>query len=60
MKEKKWKKHLLFDTCLIASALDPELIGPTFTPIPSITLPTGVTGSAGDTGPTGVTGPTGD
>ncbi|WP_223811621.1 exosporium leader peptide-containing protein [Bacillus wiedmannii] len=50
MKEKKWKKHPLFDTCLIANALNPELIGHTFAPIPSITLPTG---------PTGVTGPTG-
>lgn len=27
MKEKKWKKHPLFDTCLIANALNPELIG---------------------------------
>ncbi|WP_257132324.1 exosporium leader peptide-containing protein [Bacillus wiedmannii] len=50
MKDKKWKKHPLFDACLISNALDPELIGPTFAPIPLITLPTG---------PTGVTGPTG-
>ncbi|MGG1328255.1 MULTISPECIES: exosporium leader peptide-containing protein [Bacillus cereus group] len=28
------KKHPLFDTYLIANALDPELIGPTFAPIP--------------------------
>ncbi|MEX5522971.1 MULTISPECIES: exosporium leader peptide-containing protein [Bacillus cereus group] len=43
MKEKKWKKHPLFDTRLIAHALNPELISPTFAPIPSITSPTGDT-----------------
>ncbi|TKI76199.1 exosporium leader peptide-containing protein, partial [Bacillus mycoides] len=55
MEKKKWGKYRLFDTCLIATALDSELIGPTFPPIPSITFPVGPTGG---TGPTGVTGPT--
>ncbi|HDV7172748.1 TPA: collagen-like protein, partial [Bacillus cereus] len=59
MKEEKWKKHPLFDTYLIANALDPELIGPTFAPISSVTSPIGVTGPTGPTGSTGSTGPTG-
>ncbi|WP_243821153.1 exosporium leader peptide-containing protein [Bacillus thuringiensis] len=40
-------------------SISPDLIGPTFPPIPSFTLPTGNTGPTGDTGPTGNTGPTG-
>uniref|UniRef100_UPI000534775A exosporium leader peptide-containing protein n=1 Tax=Bacillus thuringiensis TaxID=1428 RepID=UPI000534775A len=59
MKNKKWNKHLLFDTCLIATVFDSNLIGPTFASIPSITLPVGPIGDTGPTGPTGDTGPTG-
>ncbi|MCQ6529845.1 exosporium leader peptide-containing protein [Bacillus mycoides] len=41
MKEnEKIEPHLL-DTYLIGKALDRNLIGPTFPPIPSITLPVG-------------------
>ncbi|HFJ9287493.1 TPA: exosporium leader peptide-containing protein, partial [Bacillus toyonensis] len=47
MKNQKWNKHPLFDTCLIATALNPDSIGPTFPPLSSFT---------GVTGPTGVTG----
>ncbi|HDT6579662.1 TPA: hypothetical protein QFT23_005973, partial [Bacillus cereus] len=39
-----------------AAAIDPNVIGPTFAPVPPVILPTGPTG---DTGATGVTGPTG-
>ncbi|PGD15045.1 collagen-like protein, partial [Bacillus toyonensis] len=39
MENKKWNKHPLFDTCLIATAFDSNLIGPTFASIPSVTLP---------------------
>ncbi|WP_197202245.1 exosporium leader peptide-containing protein [Bacillus thuringiensis] len=53
MKEKKWEKHPLFDTCLIASGVDSNLIGPTFAPAQPIILPTGPTGVTGDMGPTG-------
>ncbi|HEF1886493.1 TPA: exosporium leader peptide-containing protein, partial [Bacillus cereus] len=53
MKNKKWEKHPLFDTCLIATGLNPDLIGPTFAPIPSVTFPTGPTGPTGETGATG-------
>ncbi|WP_206704831.1 exosporium leader peptide-containing protein, partial [Bacillus thuringiensis] len=60
MKNKKWEKHPLFDTCLIATGLNPDLIGPTFAPIPSVTFPTGPTGPTGETGATGETGPTGE
>ncbi|PGO70453.1 bclA protein, partial [Bacillus cereus] len=34
---------------LQAHAIDPNLIGPTFPPIPPVTLPTGVTGPTGAT-----------
>ncbi|WP_429790970.1 exosporium leader peptide-containing protein, partial [Bacillus toyonensis] len=37
---------------LHGAALDPNLIGPTFPPTPTFTIPTG---STGNTGPTGVT-----
>ncbi|HFK1484551.1 exosporium leader peptide-containing protein [Bacillus cereus] len=40
-------------------SISPDLVGPTFSPIPSFTLPTGITGPTGNTGPTGDTGPTG-
>ncbi|WP_182812948.1 exosporium leader peptide-containing protein [Bacillus sp. ME78] len=40
-------------------SISPDLVGPTFPPIPSFTLPTGITGPTGNTGPTGDTGPTG-
>ncbi|TKI21397.1 exosporium leader peptide-containing protein, partial [Bacillus cereus] len=41
---------LNLDEFISAGALDPNLVGPTLSTIPSFTLPTG---------PTGVTGPTG-
>lgn len=47
---------------LSGAAFDPNLLGPTFPPIPAFTLPTGPTGPTGITGitgPTGATGPTG-
>lgn len=44
---------------LSGAAFDPNLLGPTFPPIPAFTLPTGPTGITGITGPTGATGPTG-
>ncbi|WP_353767572.1 exosporium leader peptide-containing protein [Bacillus fungorum] len=34
-----------------SAALNPNLIGPTFPPIPSFTLPTGPTGNTRTTGP---------
>ena len=40
-------------------SISPDLVGPIFPPIPSFTLPTGITGPTGNTGPTGDTGPTG-
>ena len=40
-------------------SISPDLVGPTFPPIPSFTLPTGITGPTGNTGATGDTGPTG-
>ncbi|MEW9597757.1 exosporium leader peptide-containing protein [Bacillus toyonensis] len=43
---------------LHGAAINPNLIGPTFPPIPSFTLPTGPTGATGPTG-IGITGPTG-
>ncbi|PFF64880.1 hypothetical protein COA05_27665 [Bacillus thuringiensis] len=36
-------------------SISPDLVGPTFPPIPSFTLPTGITGPTGSTGPTGPT-----
>ncbi|PGL56207.1 hypothetical protein CN922_00040, partial [Bacillus cereus] len=48
-----WKSVYPEDT-LVAAALNPNLIGPTFPSIPSFTFPTGGTGP---TGPTGDTGP---
>ncbi|PEY73015.1 exosporium leader peptide-containing protein, partial [Bacillus thuringiensis] len=47
---------LNLDGFISAGALDPNLVGPTLSTIPSFTLPPGPTGI---TGPTGVTGPTG-
>ncbi|SDL43345.1 exosporium leader peptide [Bacillus toyonensis] len=44
---------------LHGAAINPNLIGPTFPPIPSFTLPTGLIGTTGVTGPTGPTGETG-
>ncbi|MED3051501.1 exosporium leader peptide-containing protein, partial [Bacillus thuringiensis] len=32
-------------------SISPDLVGPTFPPIPSFTLPTGITGPTGSTGP---------
>ncbi|WP_410986226.1 exosporium leader peptide-containing protein, partial [Bacillus paranthracis] len=58
LNKKKWE-GLISDDFLSAAALDPNLIGPTLPPIPSITFPTGTTGPTGSTGPTGNTGPTG-
>lgn len=40
-------------------SISPDLVGPTFPPTPSFTLPTGITGPTGNTGATGDTGPTG-
>ena len=40
-------------------SISPDLVGPTFPPITSFTLPTGITGPTGNTGATGDTGPTG-
>ncbi|MGF2619121.1 peptidase G2 autoproteolytic cleavage domain-containing protein [Bacillus cereus] len=62
LNEKKWR-GLIPDDVLSSAALDPDMIGPTFSSIPSFTFPmgpTGNTGPTGDTGPTGNTGPTGD
>ncbi|WP_029439056.1 exosporium leader peptide-containing protein [Bacillus thuringiensis] len=47
------------DEFISAGALDPNLVGPTFSSVPPPTGTTGVTGSTGVTGPTGVTGSTG-
>lgn len=58
MFSEKKRKDLIPDNFLSAPALDPSLIGPTFPPIPSFTLPTGSTGPTGPTGDTGPTGPT--
>ncbi|MGN4561960.1 exosporium leader peptide-containing protein [Bacillus cereus group sp. MYBK5-2] len=58
LNNKKWK-GLISNELLSATALDPNLIGPTLPPIPSFTFPTGPTGSTGPTGPTGPTGQTG-
>ncbi|MGA5662956.1 exosporium leader peptide-containing protein, partial [Bacillus bombysepticus] len=44
---------------LHAAALDPRLIGPTFSPTLPFTWPTGATGQTGPTGVTGDTGATG-
>ncbi|MFJ9400566.1 exosporium leader peptide-containing protein, partial [Bacillus mobilis] len=47
---------------LYGAALDPNSIGPTFSPIPSaqiLTGPTGPTGATGPQGNTGAQGPTG-
>ncbi|WIK98623.1 exosporium leader peptide-containing protein (plasmid) [Bacillus bombysepticus] len=44
---------------LSGAAFDPNLLGPTFPPIPAFTLPTGPTGPTGGTGITGPTGSTG-
>lgn len=44
---------------LSGAAFDPNLLGPTFPPIPAFTLPTGPTGPTGITGITGPTGGTG-
>ncbi|PFV34452.1 hypothetical protein COL01_11635 [Bacillus thuringiensis] len=48
---------LNLDGFISAGALDPNLVGPTLSTIPSFTLPPGPTRI---TGPTGVTGPTGE
>ncbi|WP_142331240.1 exosporium leader peptide-containing protein [Bacillus cereus] len=53
-----WKSVYPEDT-LVAAALNPNLIGPTFPSIPSFTFPTGGTGPTGPTGDTGPTGSTG-
>ncbi|WJX08422.1 exosporium leader peptide-containing protein [Bacillus cereus] len=58
LNNKKWK-GLILNELLSATALDPNLIGPTLPPIPSFTFPTGPTGPTGSTGPTGQTGQTG-
>ncbi|MEJ9125308.1 hypothetical protein P4I92_16510 [Bacillus cereus] len=47
-KSENYSKGLNPDDFMPAAALDPNLVGPTFSPIPPVTLPTG---------PTGVTGP---
>ncbi|MGH0567680.1 exosporium leader peptide-containing protein [Bacillus cereus] len=44
---------------LSGAAFDPNLLGPTLTPTPLFTLPTGPTGITGVTGPTGETWVTG-
>ncbi|SFM38293.1 exosporium leader peptide, partial [Bacillus sp. 5mfcol3.1] len=49
LNEERWK-GLIPDEYLSASALDPNLIGPTLPPIPPFTFPTGPTGSTGPTG----------
>ncbi|MEM5643939.1 exosporium leader peptide-containing protein, partial [Bacillus toyonensis] len=46
LNEERWK-GLIPDEYLSASALDPNLIGPTLPPIPPFTFPTGPTGSTG-------------
>ncbi|PFE08297.1 exosporium leader peptide-containing protein, partial [Bacillus cereus] len=38
---------LIANEILFATAVDPQLIGPTFAPIPPFTIPTGPTGITG-------------